>query len=84
MVMKAAPNPFRESTAVQYELRTAARVTISVYDAQGKVLQVLVDENKKAGSYTESFNASRLGSGTYFIKIAQDGLVKQTLPIVKG
>ncbi len=84
MVMKASPNPFNENTTVQYELRTAARVTISVYDVQGKEIQVLVNENKKAGSYTQSFNGARLGSGTYFIKIAQNGVVKQTLPIVKG
>jgi hypothetical protein len=84
MIMKASPNPFRESTTVQYELKTDARVTISVYDAQGKELQVLVNENKKAGSYTQSMNGVRLGSGTYFIKIAQNGVVKQTLPVVKG
>ena len=84
VVMKASPNPFIENTTVQYELKTAARVTISVFDAQGKELQVLVNENKKAGSYTQSFNGVRLGSGTYFIKIAQNGVVKQSLPIVKG
>lgn len=81
--MKASPNPFISNTTVQYELNTAARVTIAVYDAQGKELQVLVNENKKAGSYTQSFNGSKLVAGTYFIKIAQNGVVKQTLPIVK-
>ena len=81
--MKASPNPFINNTTVQYELNTAARVTIAVYDAQGKELQVLINENKKAGSYTQSFNGSKLVAGTYFIKIAQNGVVKQTLPIVK-
>ena len=84
VVMKASPNPFIENTTVQYELRAATRITISVFDAQGKELQVLVNENKKAGSYTQSFNGASLGSGTYFIKIAQNGVVKQTIPIVKG
>ena len=84
LVMKSSPNPFRDNTTIQYELRSAANVNISVYDVQGREVKVLLNENQKAGSYTQTFNASGLGSGVYFIKIAKDGAVKQTLRVVKG
>ncbi|CAN5774266.1 hypothetical protein BH11BAC4_BH11BAC4_17400 [soil metagenome] len=84
LVMKTSPNPFRDNTTVQYELRSAANVNISVYDVQGKEIKVLLNQAQKAGSYTQQFNATGLGSGIYFIKIAKDGVVKQTLRVVKG
>ena len=84
IVMKTSPNPFVESTSIQYQLKTPADVNIAVYDAQGVEIKVLVNKRQPAGSYTETFNAKGLASGIYFIKVAKDGVVKQTLRVVKG
>ena len=83
LVMKTSPNPFVESTTIQYQLKTTAQVTVAVYDAQGNQVKVLVDKRQSAGSYTESFNARGLASGIYFVKIIKDGAVKQTLKVIK-
>jgi hypothetical protein len=84
IVMKTSPNPFVENTTIQYQLKTPADVNIAVYDAQGVEIKVLVNKRQAAGSYTESFNAKGLAAGIYFIKVAKDGVVKQTLRVVKG
>jgi Domain of unknown function (DUF4331)/Secretion system C-terminal sorting domain len=84
IVMKTSPNPFAGETTIQYQLKTPARVSISVYDAQGVEVRMLINKRLDAGSYTERFDAGGLGSGIYFIKVAKDGVVKQTLRVVKG
>ena len=84
IVMKTSPNPFVAETTVQYQLKTAAQVNIAVYDAQGVEVKRLVDKRQAAGSYTERFDASGMAAGVYFIKVAKDGVVKQTLRVVKG
>ena len=83
LVMKTSPNPFVDNTTIQYQLKTPALVTLTVYDVQGKEIRVLVNKKQNAGSYTETFNGSGLGAGIYFVKISKDGAVKQTVKIVK-
>jgi hypothetical protein len=41
------PNPFNPTTKISYKLPMDGFVTIMVYNIQGKVIAVLVDENKK-------------------------------------
>ena len=84
LVAKTSPNPFTENTNIQYQLKTDAMVTISVYNAQGNQVKVLVNKRQNAGSYTENFNGKNLAAGIYFVKIAKDGVVTQTIKIVKA
>ncbi|MBC7868212.1 MAG: T9SS type A sorting domain-containing protein, partial [Gloeobacteraceae cyanobacterium ES-bin-316] len=84
VLMKTSPNPFVETTTIQYQLKATAQISISVFDAQGKEVRMLTNKLQKAGSYTENFNGKDLTPGIYFIKISKDGFVKQTLKIVKG
>ena len=82
--MNTSPNPFGDKTTVQYRVETPAVVNISVFDAQGKQITVLVNKKQNAGTYTQSLSGKGLGSGVYFVEIAKDGVVKQTLRVVKG
>ena len=69
MLYQNYPNPFNPSTQIKYELPLDANVKITVYDMLGKELAVLVNEQKTAGRYNVSFDASRISSGMYFYKI---------------
>ena len=84
IVMKTSPNPFVALTTVQYQLKTTAQVKIAVYDAQGTEVKTLVNKTQAAGNYTQSFDATGMAAGVYFIKLAKDGVVKQTLRVVKA
>ena len=84
VLMKTSPNPFIDNTVIDYQLKTAAQITIAVFDAQGKQIKMLVNKRMTQGNFKETFNGKSLDSGIYFIKLLQDGVVKQTLKIVKG
>ena len=63
------PNPFNPVTNIRYDLPQDNFVTIRVYDILGKEVVILVNENKEAGRYLVSFNASNFSSGIYFYTI---------------
>ena len=63
------PNPFNPSTTIKYQLPEAGFVTLRVYDILGNEVKSLVSEQKPAGTYEVSFDASSLSSGVYIYKI---------------
>ncbi|MEJ7627099.1 MAG: DUF4331 family protein [Ferruginibacter sp.] len=83
LVMKTSPNPFNDNTTIDYQLKSTANISVVVYDVKGNEMQVLVNKKQTPGTYTRQFNSQGLVSGIYFVKIYQDGVVKQTLKIVK-
>jgi hypothetical protein len=63
------PNPFNPGTSIKFDLPKSGFVNLSVYDVSGKLVGVILNEQKSQGSYSVQFNASYLSSGTYFYKI---------------
>ena len=63
------PNPFNPSTTIKFSLPLSGMVKLVVYDAAGKVVEELVNNELNAGNYEYSFNASQLASGVYFYKL---------------
>ena len=63
------PNPFNPSTNISYALPTDEFVNLTVYNVLGKTITTLVNEQKLAGSYVVSFDASDFPSGVYFYKL---------------
>jgi hypothetical protein len=60
------PNPFNPTTVINFQIPQAGLVSLKVYDAIGTEAATLVNEQKEAGSYSVTFDASRLHSGVYF------------------
>ena len=69
------PNPFNPNTTIRFDLPKESRVKITVYDILGRQVTTLVNEMKKAGSYTINWNAGRLASGVYFYRLQTDDYV---------
>ena len=67
------PNPFNPSTLIKYQIPVSDNVTIKVYDVLGNEITTLVNEFKPAGSYSISFNGSKLASGVYFYRLQTSG-----------
>lgn len=63
------PNPFNPTTKIKYEVPVNTNVTLEVFDVLGRLIKILVNENKSAGRYEVEFNASELSSGLYLYKI---------------
>lgn len=71
------PNPFNPQTTLTYRLLRGGPVRLQVYDAQGRLLQTLVDGTQGPGAYTVPFDARHLPSGTYLYRL-QSGEATQT------
>ncbi len=69
------PNPFNPTTTLAYELATSGNVDIAVYNALGQRVSVVHNGFKMAGRHQAVFDASRLGSGVYFVRMAADNRV---------
>jgi hypothetical protein len=70
------PNPFNPATVISYQLPVNSYISLKVYDALGREVATLVNEEKEAGTYSVTFSAesvsasggdgSKLSSGIYF------------------
>jgi hypothetical protein len=63
------PNPFNPVTNIAYTLPTSEKVLLKIYDALGREIKVLVNEEQTAGSHNISFDASKLSSGVYYYRL---------------
>jgi polyhydroxybutyrate depolymerase len=64
------PNPFRPTTTIQFHLRRAATVNLSVFDVYGReVRRLLEDDRRNAGAHTTGFDGSGLTPGVYFYSL---------------
>ncbi len=63
------PNPFNPTTAIQFTIPKATRVTLRVYNILGQEVATLVNGTLTAGVHSVDFDASRLASGVYLYNI---------------
>jgi len=63
------PNPFNSSTTIRFDIKEASHVSLKVFDLLGREVDILVNNNFSAGTYTVSWETSRVASGIYFYSI---------------
>ncbi len=63
------PNPFNPETKIKFGLPKSGNVKLSIYDASGKVVEELVNQQLNAGTFEVTWNASEYSSGAYFYKL---------------
>ncbi|MFZ4619952.1 MAG: T9SS type A sorting domain-containing protein [Bacteroidota bacterium] len=69
------PNPFNPTTQIRFQLSRESHVTLSVYDALGRLVETLTDGMEQAGIHSVPFNGSSLASGMYFYQLSAEGNV---------
>lgn len=67
------PDPFDVATLVQFELPTASRVLLTVYDLTGREVARLADERLPSGKHERTLDASDLPPGIYLVSLQADG-----------
>ncbi len=63
------PNPFNPVTTLVFEVPANTnneKVTLEVYDAAGKLIQTILDQEIAPGAYSVNIDLSRSASGVYF------------------
>jgi len=60
------PNPFNPSTNIRFDVQKQSIIKIFVYDVVGRLVETMVNEELKPGSYKVDFNGTKYSSGIYF------------------
>mgnify|MGYP001145148547 CR=1 FL=1 len=63
------PNPVTQSTDIRCQIPVPSRTTLRVYDAVGRLVATLVDEELRSGLHTATWNTDGATSGIYFYKL---------------
>lgn len=67
------PNPFNPVTKIEFSVPDSEKIKLTVYDIQGRELEVLADQYLAAGVYKAEWDASMYSSGVYFYRIQAGG-----------
>lgn len=64
------PNPFNPSTNIEFTLASNSRVSLTVFDINGREVAKVYDQRiLNSGNHSSDFDASNLASGTYIYRI---------------
>ena len=70
------PNPFNSGTNIIYLIPERSFVTLKIFDILGNEIEILVDEEKTAGTYETTWYADKLTSGVYLYKLQIGNLIE--------
>ena len=77
-------NPFNPSTTLSFTISQNSTIKIAVYNVIGQRVATLIDGLQPAGTHMLRWNASRMSSGTYFVRMeAQTNIITRKLLLVK-
>jgi hypothetical protein len=67
------PNPFNPTTTIPFQLVSQERVSLRIYDAQGKLVRTLLDQQMPAGAHSAVWDGmdnsgSQAATGVYFVQ----------------
>jgi len=79
-LVRAFPNPFNPTVTVEFQLHHNEKVDIRVFDATGRLVSVLANEQKHAGQHHIIYTAHDQASGLYFIEV-KSATLNERLPV---
>jgi hypothetical protein len=83
------PNPFGWATRIAFRVERAGHVRLMVFDAQGRLIRVLVDETRQPNEYVESWDGMdgsgrRVAAGAYFYSLeTPDGTASKKMTLAR-
>ncbi len=72
VVEQNSPNPARNFTVINYEVREKSDIKLSIYDNTGKLIKQINKGIQNKGNYSFEINVSDLKSGVYFYKFSSN------------
>jgi len=67
--VRVSPNPCFSVTNIQYSLDRKASVSLKLYDSLGRLVRILLDDERPAGSHVIRWNSERIAAGVYFLRL---------------
>lgn len=78
VVAQNYPNPFNNKITINFELKTAGKVDVKIFDALGQLIKTLISKSFSAGIYSiywdgTNFNGEQVQGGLFFYRINLNG-----------
>ena len=70
---KLYPNPFSESTNIEFELFKDSQIEMKIYDICGRLIDEPINTLIGVGKYKQEYQTKGLGSGIYFYSFSASG-----------
>ncbi len=70
------PNPFNPVTTLRFELVRETHVLLSIHDAAGRRLELLLDEVRGPGGHSLQWRPIELPSGVYLARLSSEGFTE--------
>ena len=69
------PNPATEKIGINYSMNMNGKVSVKLFDLTGKMVGLLFEEERAAGSHYENISLERnkFGNGFYFVELTCEG-----------
>ncbi len=68
-----SPNPLSGGTTFRFFLPRQARVTLTIYNVAGELVDTVLSDARPAGEYEVAWSAGALASGVYLCRLEADG-----------
>lgn len=84
---KVFPNPFDQSTVINYSLPEPCNISLKIYDMNGHLIKVLHERKQPGGNYSVIWNGqddsgNQISAGMYFVKLNSNDF-NQTMKLCK-
>jgi hypothetical protein len=77
------PNPVSSNTSIGFTVAESGPVSIHVFDATGREVATVANGFYATGSYSVSYDASKLPVGAYYYRIEADGQIASRMFVVE-
>jgi hypothetical protein len=77
------PNPFASNTTINFEVAAKSKVSIKIYNIEGRELSTVFEGEKSPGIYNIPFKGSRLSAGVYICRVQVNNQLLQRRLIIQ-
>ncbi len=82
--MNVYPNPVQSTATISFDVQNQGNVNVSVFNAQGQLVKVLINESMSAGNKQVTWDATGdVSTGFYFVKIENAGAASVSKIVVQ-
>jgi hypothetical protein len=74
LLLRNAPNPFRNATVISYSVSSPGQVTLRLFDVAGRPVRTLMDGVQPAGDYQVFLDGEGLANGVYYYQLEAGGV----------
>lgn len=76
-IHQAYPNPFNSTLRLNFAIENYSTTSLKVYDVQGRLVKSLLDKPMQTGRHTVVWNAEKISSGVYIVRLEQETKIAQ-------